>query len=113
MMNVGLRETNLYDSCEKDCYYFKVGRLGVASFHGRNYHIRRRITADQLNSYLTSGQFVKVSSGCYINISKVASLTDGMLHFVQDGTGSKGIHIAKWKQQHIKNLLSERNSVAM
>lgn len=113
MMNVGVKETNLYESCEKDSYYFKIGRLGFASFHGRNYHIRKRITAEQLNSYLASGQFVKVSSGCYINMSKASSLTDGKLRFEQGGIDSKELPIPRWKQQHIKNLLSKRNSVAM
>ncbi|MBW7473817.1 LytTR family transcriptional regulator DNA-binding domain-containing protein [Paenibacillus oenotherae] len=115
MMKVGMEGKSLYESFEvqKDIYYFKVGRLGTVSFHGRNYNIRRNISADQLKSYLADGHFVKISSRCYINLNKVLSLTDGMLHFAQDGTYPKQLPISKWKQQHIRNLLSARKSIAM
>ncbi|WP_258171162.1 hypothetical protein [Paenibacillus sp. R14(2021)] len=116
MMNVIAEETrNIYESfeVEKDIYYFKVGRLGLVSFHGRNYNIKKTVTTEQLNSYVASGHFIKVSSNCYVNAGKVLSLADGMICFDRSYSETKQIQVSKWRQQGIKNLLSARNPMAM
>ncbi|MBP3967053.1 MULTISPECIES: hypothetical protein [Paenibacillus] len=106
---------NIYENfeVEKDIYYFKVGRLGLASFHGRNYNIKKRITTEQLNSYITSGRFIKVSANCYVNAEKVLSLTDGTISFDRSTSEAKQVHVSKWRAQSIKNVLTSRNPMAM
>ncbi|MFC5652934.1 LytTR family transcriptional regulator DNA-binding domain-containing protein [Paenibacillus solisilvae] len=116
MMNVASENSrNLYESfeVEKDIYYFKVGTLGLVSFHGRNYNIKKVISADELNKYITSGQFVRVSGSCYVNTGKIVSLTGGMILFDQKGSDTKQVPVSKWRQHHIKNLLSARKPIAM
>ncbi|RAP75562.1 hypothetical protein [Paenibacillus montanisoli] len=116
MMKVVADETrNIYENfeVEKDIYYFKIGRLGLASFHGRNYNIKKTITTEQLNSYITSGRFIKVSSNCYVNAEKVLSLTDGTISFDHSSSEAKQIHVPIWRAQSIKNLLSSRKPMAM
>src|SRR4051794_9966016 len=115
-MNVLAEETrSIYESfeVEKDIYYFKVGRLGMVSFHGRNYNIKKSITAEQLNSYVTSGHFVKVSSNCYVNARKVLSVTDGLICFDQGYSEANRIHVPKWRMSGIKSLLSANKPMAM
>ncbi|NBD26018.1 hypothetical protein [Paenibacillus glycinis] len=116
MMNVIADDArSIYESfeVEKDIYYFKVGRLGLVSFHGRNYNIKKSITTEQLNSYITSGHFVKVSSNCYVNAGKVLSVTDGLICFDRGCSETKQIHVPKWRQHGVKNLLSAHKPMAM
>lgn len=106
---------SLYENfeVEKDIYYFKVGRLGLVSFHGRNYNIKKTVTAEQLNSYVSSGLFVKVSSNCYVNTGKIRSIRDGVVCFDHSCSEAKQIHVSMWRQSGVKNLLSSRNPMAM
>ncbi|WP_274652170.1 hypothetical protein [Paenibacillus humicola] len=114
-MNVAANERNVYENfeVERDILYFKVGRLGLVSFHGRNYNIKKRISADQLSGYITSGQFVKVSSNCYVNASKIATVEGGAILFDPDVPESKQVPVSKWKMYRIKHLLSARKPMAM
>ncbi|QHT60178.1 hypothetical protein GXP70_09640 [Paenibacillus lycopersici] len=98
---------------EKDIYYFKVGRLGLVSFHGRNYNIKKSITAEQLNNYISSGQFIKVSSNCYVNARKVLSVTGGLICFDRSYSEANQIHVPKWRQNGIKSQLSAHKPLAM
>lgn len=116
MMNVAPGDArNLYESfeVEKDIYYFKVGTLGLVSFHGRNYNIKKTMSTEQLNKYITSGQFIKVSSSCYVNAGKIVSLTNGVILFDARGSDTKQVPVSKWRQNHIKSLLSTRKPIAM
>ena len=115
MMNVASGDTqNLYENfeVEKDIYYFKIGTLGLVSFHGKNYNIKKTTTTEQLSKYISGGQF-KVSGSCYVNIRKIVALTGGMILFDQKGSDTKQVPVSKWRQHHIKNLLSARNQIAM
>lgn len=116
MMNVASGDKqNLYENfeVEKDIYYFKIGTLGLVSFHGRNYNIKKTMTTEQLSKYISNGQFVKVSGSCYVNTRKIVAMTGGMILFDQKGSETKQVPVSKWRQHHIKNLLSARKPIAM
>lgn len=115
MMNAAKDARNVYENfeVETDILYFNIGRLGLVSFHGRNYNIKKNMSADQLNRYITTGLFVKVNSNCYVNVAKIVSFTDGMIHFEGKGFDAKQVPVSRLRQHHIKNLLSARNPVAM
>ncbi|MBW7454229.1 LytTR family transcriptional regulator DNA-binding domain-containing protein [Paenibacillus sepulcri] len=115
MMNVALSERNVYENfeVETDILYFNVGRLGLVSFHGRNYNIKKSMSADQLNAYIADGRFVKVNANCYVNSGKIMSLTDGIIQFQGCGSDDKQVPVSKWRQHQIKNLLAARKPMAM
>ncbi|SFI94645.1 transcriptional regulator, LytTR family [Paenibacillus sp. UNC496MF] len=116
MMNVVAEEPrSTYENfeVEKDIYYFKVGKAGLVSFHGRNYNIKKSVPTEQLNRYISSGQFVKVSSNCYVNAGKVLSVTDGLICFDRSCSETKQVHVPRWRQHGVKNLLSARKPMAM
>ncbi|REE82752.1 LytTR family transcriptional regulator [Paenibacillus taihuensis] len=106
---------NVYENfeVEKDIYYFKVGKPGMVSFHGRNYNIKKNITTEQLNSYISSGRFIKVNGSCYVNKEKVLSFTDGFICFDHSASEAKQVHVSKWRLQGIKNQLSAQGKAAM
>ncbi|UVI31955.1 hypothetical protein [Paenibacillus spongiae] len=115
MMNLAQDNRNIYEAMEieKDILYFKLGKLGLVSCHGRNYNIRKKLSKEQLDHYLAGGQFAKVSSNCFVNLSKIVSLKDGMVRFDCGQPESKYVQVSKWHQSHVKNLLSKRNHTAM
>ncbi|MFD0715000.1 hypothetical protein [Paenibacillus sp. GCM10027626] len=117
MMNVAHEERNrnVYENfeVEKDILFFKVGRLGLVSFHGRNYNIKKQLPNDQLNVYISSGLFVNVHSNYYVNLDKIVALEDGCLRFDQGGAESKVVQVPRWRQSYMKNLIVGRKHRAI
>jgi len=115
MMNLAMDTRNVYENfeVEKDILFFKVGRLGLVSFHGRNYNIKKRLTTDQLKAFMTSGLFVHVHSNYYVNLDKIVALEDGYLRFDMGGFESKQVQVSIWRQAHVKHLISGRKHNAM
>ncbi|MCQ6558491.1 hypothetical protein [Paenibacillus mendelii] len=115
MMNVAPDNRNVYETMEieKDILYFKIGKLGLVSFHGRNYNIKKKLSKEQLYHYIAGGQFAKVSSNCYVNVSKIISVKEGLVRFDCGRPETKYVHVSKWRQSHVKHLLSGRNPAAM
>ncbi|TYP71107.1 hypothetical protein [Paenibacillus methanolicus] len=106
-MNVAREDRNVYENFEidTDILYFKVSRLGLVSFHGRNYNIKKSVPSEQLNSYIASGIFVKANANCYVNVRKVIAVEDGMARFDRNSE-SKLVPVSKWHQSHLRSLLS-------
>lgn len=116
MMKVVADENrNVYENfeVEKDIYYFKVGKTGLVSFHGRNYNIKKNITTEQLKSYISSGRFIKVNGNCFVNKEKVLSFTDGLICFDHSASEAKQVQVSKWRLQGIKNQLPAQGKAAM
>lgn len=44
---------DMYEDFEpkKDSLFFKIGSQGLISFHGQNYHIRRRLSQEQKKTF--------------------------------------------------------------
>jgi hypothetical protein len=104
-MNVALQEKNVYEDFEprQDTLFFKVGAQGLISFHGRNYNIKKRLSADERNKLLTdSATFFKVSSDCYVNVRNISIMGE---HHIFFGDTSKRLSCSQRKQQMIRQLL--------
>lgn len=112
MMNVVLSERNVYEDfeLESDVLYFKLGIQGLVSFHGRNYNIKKRMTAEQIAQLTQERSFYQVSSNCYINIGKIKTIADGTIYFGSNTSDSKQISINRRKQYVIQQLFSQRAS---
>lgn len=109
-MNAALTTRNLYEEFEvaKDILFFKVGSHGLISFHGRNYHIRKRLPADQQAKLMNDSNFFRVSSNCYINIRKVSTIENDCVYFGSRASGAKYAPISKRKQQLLLGVLPKQ-----
>lgn len=112
MMNAVLSERNVYEDfeLESDVLYFKLGMQGLVSFHGRNYNIKRRMTAEQIAQLTNESSFYQISSNCYINIGKIKTIADGTIYFGSDISESKQVSVNRRKQYVIQKLFSQRAS---
>ncbi|MGG4553739.1 LytTR family transcriptional regulator DNA-binding domain-containing protein [Paenibacillus sp. FSL W8-0186] len=110
MMNVGLEEKNVYEALDPhDAYFFKVGGHGLVCFHGRNYSIKKRLSADQTSKLISDPSFYRVSTNCYVNLNKVTDIQDNVLLFRDQIHGIKTINVPRRNLEQIKRLLPERN----
>ncbi|WP_424767378.1 LytTR family transcriptional regulator DNA-binding domain-containing protein [Paenibacillus sp. sgz302251] len=112
MVNVMLSERNVYEDfdLESDVLYFKVGVQGLVSFHGRNYNIKKRMTAEQLKELTNKSSFYQISSNCYINIGKIKTIEGGTIYFGSDISESKRLTVNRRKQYVIEQLFSQRSA---
>lgn len=112
MVNKALSERNVYEDfdLESDILYFKTGIQGLVSFHGRNYNIKKRMTAEQIQQLTSDHGFYPVSSNCYINIGKIKTISDGTIYFGTDVSESKQVTVNRRKQYVIQQLFSQRSS---
>lgn len=111
MMNVVTLERNVYEDfeLESDVLYFKIGIQGLVSFHGRNYNIKKRMSAEQIEQLTFESSFYPISSNCYINISKIKTIANGIIHFGTDCSDSKQVTVNRRKQYVIQQLFSQRS----
>lgn len=112
MMNLAMSERNVYEDfdLESDVLYFKVGVQGLVSFHGRNYHIKKRMTAELITQLIEKSGFYQVSSNCYINLGKIKSISGGTINFGPDCSDSKQLTVNRRKQYVIQQLFMKRSS---
>ncbi|MCD1258322.1 LytTR family transcriptional regulator DNA-binding domain-containing protein [Paenibacillus athensensis] len=106
-MNVAIDFQNTYQDfvLEKDIYYFRIGERGLVSFHGKNYHTKKRMSTDQIAKLTAENAFFKVNTDCYANIQKVSAVHDGIVQFEVEGGDSKSVSITKLRQHQLKELL--------
>jgi hypothetical protein len=106
-MNVAMQGKNVYEDFEprNDTLFFKVGVHGLISFHGRNYNIKKRMSAEERNRLLTdTSTFFKVSSDCYVNVRNISSIGDEFLYF---GDTSKRLSCSQRKQHMIRQMMAQ------
>lgn len=104
MVNVALQAKDVYEDFEprSDSLFFKVGSHGLISFHGRNYNIKKRMSAEERNLLLSDSSFVRVSSDCYVNVEKVSHIENDGLHFEDC---SKSVPCSRRAQEAVKPYL--------
>ncbi|GGG06656.1 LytTR family transcriptional regulator DNA-binding domain-containing protein [Paenibacillus abyssi] len=106
MMSVALEAKSVYEfEVATDILFFKVGSHNLVSFHGRNYHIKKRMSAEQLQKLVAETGFVQVRSDCYVNVGKISSVEDDHLYFGQKNGDCKAIPVTRRKQQLIKDIM--------
>jgi hypothetical protein len=103
-MNASLLDRDLGREPDRDVYerfdpfadtlFFKTGARGVICFHGPNFNIRKRLTADERSRLLSSPIFVRVSSNCYINVKKVSDFDDAHVYFAGSGKSPDAKRVA-------------------
>lgn len=106
-MNAALQDKNVYEDFDprKDTLFFKVGAHGLISFHGRNYNIKKRMSAEERNLLINdTTTFFRVSTDCYVNVPNISVMSDDFLFF---GDSSKRISCSKRKQQIIRQLMQQ------
>ncbi|MFC5447139.1 LytTR family transcriptional regulator DNA-binding domain-containing protein [Paenibacillus aestuarii] len=109
-MNVALEINNTYENFElaKDIMYFRVGDRGLVSFHGKNYHIKKRLSSDQMNELISDNFFFKVNTDCYVNLKKIMRIQDGRVYFEVKGTESRYTTITKLRQYRLKEIWQQQ-----
>jgi hypothetical protein len=106
-MIVALQGKNVYEDFDPrhDTLFFKVGAHGLISFHGRNYNIKKRMSAADRNLLISdSATFFRVASDCYVNVRNISVMGDDYLFF---GDTSKRLSCSHRKQQMIRHLLAQ------
>ncbi|MFC5404006.1 hypothetical protein [Cohnella soli] len=104
-MTVALQHKNVYEDFDprQDTLFFKVGTHGLISFHGRNYNIKKRMSADERNRLIAdSSTFFRVASDCYVNVRNISVIGEQCLFF---GDTSKRLPCSSRKQQLIRALM--------
>ncbi|MBD2844772.1 LytTR family transcriptional regulator DNA-binding domain-containing protein [Paenibacillus sp. IB182496] len=105
-MGVALETKNVYEfEVKTDILFFKVGAHHQVSFHGRHYHIKKRMSAEQLGKLIEESGFVKVKSDCYVNVAKVAEIGDDHLYFGSKRDDCKSIPLSRRKQQLVRSMM--------
>lgn len=102
---------NLYENIEprRDILFFKVGAHGLISFHGRNYNIKKRLSAEQRALLTEDPSFFRVASDCYVNVDKITEIASDYLIFGDRSSTAKRLPVSKRKQQLIKQRMLERS----
>ncbi|MBD0381828.1 LytTR family transcriptional regulator DNA-binding domain-containing protein [Paenibacillus sedimenti] len=111
-MNVALDVTNTYEEfvLQKDIMYFRVGDHGLVSFHGKNYHIKKRLSTEQIAEITSDASFFKANTDCYVNTKKILQIQDGKVFFELKGADSKFTTITKLRQHRLKEIWQQNRS---
>lgn len=108
MMRYAPESRNVYEDfvVETDILFFKTGTHGLVSFHGRNYNIKKRMSAEQLHSLLSGKKFYNVGGNCYVNVDKATDVEQGIVYFGEKAPSAKVLRIPWWKQEPLKRLMA-------
>jgi hypothetical protein len=111
-MILAQEQKDIYEDFEpgRDTFFFKIGSGGLISFHGRNYNIKKLMSAEQRESLIRNSSFLRISSNCYVNIDKISSVEKDHIRFIEHTVGSKVVSVPMWKKQSIHQRLSERKA---
>lgn len=114
-MIVASENKDIYEDFEpgRDTFFFKLGSGGLISFHGRNYNIRKQLSAEQRESLIANSSFMRITSNCYVNVDKISSVEKDGIRFTDHTAGSKIVSVPRWKKQSLYQLLSQRISSGM
>ncbi|NMO96519.1 LytTR family transcriptional regulator DNA-binding domain-containing protein [Paenibacillus lemnae] len=106
---------NVYEDfvVETDILFFKTGTHSLVSFHGKNYNIKKKMTADQMTALLSGKQFFNVGGNCYVNVDKATEVEQGIVYFGDKSPTSKVLRIPRWKQEQLKRLMSASKHPAL
>ena len=113
-MNVALEVQNTYEDfvLEKDIMYFRVGEHGLVSFHGKNYHVKKRLNTEQIQTMTSDTSFFKVNTDCYANTRKIQHIQDGKVIFEGKGSEAKSTSITKLRQHRLKEIVQLQKAEA-
>lgn len=108
MMHAELKEQTVYEALHPhDTYFFKLGAQGMVCFHGKNYSLKKRLSPEQTSSLIADPAFYRVSSQCYVNLSKVHSMQGATLEFRDEIHGIKTLSVSRRTVDEIRRRLPE------
>ncbi|WP_379133565.1 LytTR family transcriptional regulator DNA-binding domain-containing protein [Paenibacillus sp. sgz500958] len=112
MSSILLEAKNVYEDfeVETDILFFRVGDHDLVIFHGRNYNIKKRLSAEQLNRLLSNSSYYHVQGDCYVNLNKISAIEDDCIYFGEMGLFAKQVRVPRRKQENIRQLLRARIS---
>jgi hypothetical protein len=91
---------------EREILYFRMGHHGLVSFHGKNFNVKRRLSAEQLQQIIADGAFFKVNADCYANLNKIKVIKDNRIYFISSSTDTtKSVSISRLKHYRLKEIL--------
>ncbi|WP_223066712.1 hypothetical protein [Paenibacillus caui] len=107
-MNVAYLEKDVYADFDPaaDAYFFKIGSSGMISFYGRNYTIKKRLSADEQSALLSHPSFLRVTYQCYANKDKISAMENLMILFKDKESYPKTLNVSPWLQRYVKKQLS-------
>lgn len=100
---------NLYEQFDPrtDCYFFRVGSQGQISCHGRNYTIKKRMTAEQIQALTRDEMFVRIASDCYVNVGKISYFGENAVYFGEGPALNHMLPLPKRKQHQLRQSVSQ------
>ncbi|MBA9087823.1 DNA-binding LytR/AlgR family response regulator [Fontibacillus solani] len=110
MMHVGLNLKDVYEDLDPlSAYFFKIGAHGLVCFHGRNYSIKQRLTAEQTSKLISNPVYYRISTNCYVNLNQIYDIRDHVILFRDETHGIKTINVPRRNLEQIKTLLRSSN----
>ena len=89
--------------------FFRIGSHGLISFHGSNYNIRKRLSAEQRLNLITCSDYVRIDANCYVNLVKIRKIDGDCICFGPEASGAKRLPVSRRTRQLIRQRLSEMN----
>lgn len=107
-MTVAILERDVFEDFEPvtDAYFFKIGSFGLISFYGRNYTIKKRLSAEEQQTLLSQPNFMRVAHQCYVNKDKITTLHNQMILFEDKESYPKSLTISPWMHRHVRKQLA-------
>ncbi|MEC0369826.1 LytTR family transcriptional regulator DNA-binding domain-containing protein [Paenibacillus chibensis] len=88
-----------------DAFFFKTGSQEQVIFHGRNYIIKKRLSAAEQATMKSLPNFVRAASNLYVNVNKITNIDGNTLHFRDEFAYPRTITVSKRTLEQIKRLL--------
>lgn len=103
MAGLAVQSRNVYEDfeVEKDILFFKLGSHGQVSFHGHNYNIKKRMSADELQALTRHASFMRIKPDCYVNTGKVSAIENDQLYF--GAKDAKTLSVSRRQQQQVRD----------
>lgn len=96
----------------EDSLFFRIGEGGVICFHGKNCHIRKRMSGEQKNNLFQDASFVRISSDCYVNLKGITDVEEDALYFGEKAYGDKRIPVSRRVREEILERLKKQEKLA-
>lgn|SRR5690606_16358788 len=108
------KERDYYEHFEprEDSLFFRIGEGGVICFHGRNCHIRKRMSGEQRDHLFQDSSFVRISPDCYVNLKGITDVEEHALIFGEKNYGDKRIPVSRRVRAEILERLGKLDQLA-
>lgn len=107
MMQAASSGRNPYEelALNEDVLFFKLGGPDLVCFHGRNFNMKRRLSADRIALLRKDPNFCQVAPDTYVNLAKVSEFDGDVLYFGEKGPDAKRLPVSRWRRNLIREKL--------